>query len=173
MPESPDWLPEQFSFDGEWSELLARFYARFLDDIVRSKLTFHGRRVAVRKHPPADGMEYGFWHCISEGAIEAERIPDPERCRRIGWIRAIIENVDDPQVEHWVEERHGQTDHVLWFREEYVVILSERGSAPHGGPECYLLKSAFCTLKPHHKRKKRAARDAAVKRPTPPQGDGV
>ena len=159
MPDVPPWLPPQEPFEGDWDSLLGRLYARFVTDIVRGRLTFRDRRIAIRKHPPTDGKEYGFWHCISEGALEAERIPDPERCRRIGWIRAVIENCNDPLVESWVEQRNGQTDHILWFREEYVLVLSERGRAAEGFPECYLLKSAFCTLLPHQKRKKRKARD--------------
>jgi len=173
MPDPPAWLPEQAEFVGDWQSLLDAVYSRFVEDVVRSNLTFRGRRVAVRKHPPSDGKEFGFWHCISEGAIEADRIPDPERCRRIGWIRAIIENCDDPLVEHWVEQRGGQMDHVLWFREEYVIILSERGKAPDGGPECYLLKTAFCTPLPHQRRKKRAACEAANKSQRRPGWDGV
>ena len=160
MSDSPAWLPPQEQFEGEWQELLDRVYQRFVEDVVNGDLTYRGRRIAVRKHPPADGKEYGFWHCISEGSIEADRIPDPERCRRIGWIRAIVENCDDALVELWREERGGQKDHVLWFREEYAIVLSERGKAADGGPDCYLLKTAFCTLREHQKRKKRSARDA-------------
>lgn len=163
MAEAPNWLPPQDTFEGEWQKLLDSFYERFVQDIVKGNLTYQGRPVAVRKHPPTDGKEFGFWHCISDGAIEADRIPDPERCRRIGWIRAVIENCNDELVERWIEQRGGQTDHVLWFREEYVVILSERGQASDGGPEWYLLKTAFCTLQPHQKRKKRRACDAATK----------
>jgi hypothetical protein len=173
MADTPDWLPEQLEFEGDWQTLLSTIYARFVEDIVQGHVRFRGRRVAVRKHPPADGKEYGFWHCISEGATEAERIPDPQRCRRIGWIRAVIENCDDPLVESWVEYRGNQIDHILWFREEYVVVLSERGQAADGGPACYLLKTAFCTLRPHQRKKKRRACDAATKGQRRPARDGV
>lgn len=166
----PPWLPPQEAFEGEWDQLLGRIYDRFVREVVRGRLTFQCRPVTVRQHPATDGKEYGFWHCISEGALEAERIPDPERCRRIGWVRAVVENSDDPLVEHWVEQRAGQTDHILWFREEFVVVLSERGRAPEGGPKCYLLKTAFCTLRPHQKRKKRAACEAAKKNQRRPGG---
>jgi hypothetical protein len=71
---------------------------------------------------------------MSEGALGADRILDPERCRRIGWIRAVIENCRDPLVECWREQRGGKVDHLLWFREEYVTarhcrIRSEESGA--------------------------------------------
>jgi len=160
---NPLWLPPKESFSGEWEELLDRTYNRFVKDIVQSGLTYRGRRISVRKHPPADGKEFGFWHCISEGCIEEERIVDHERCKRIGWIRAIIENCSDPLLESWVERNRGQTDHILWFREEYVVVLSERGKAADGRPDCFLLKTAYCTFAERQKRKKRKARDEAKK----------
>ena len=122
MAESPDWLPPQEPFEGEWKEILDKTYECFVEDVVKSGLSFEGLPVVVRKHPPTDGKEFGFWHCISEGSLEADRNPDPERCRRIGWIRAVIENCTDPLVESWVENRGGQTDHLLWFREEYLVV---------------------------------------------------
>lgn len=173
MADVPAWLPPQEPFEGEWRDLLDKIYQRFVQDLVKGGLTFRGRPIAVRKHPPTDGKEYGFWHCITEGATEANRIPDPERCRRIGWIRAVIENWRDPLVESWREQRGGQIDHLLWFREEYVVVLSERGMATGGGPDCYLLKSAFCTLLPHQKRKKRKACNAAKKANAAPGGTEI
>lgn len=173
MSESPGWLPDELPFEGEWHDMADTFYARYVQDIVKGNLTYLGRRIAVRKHPLTEGKGSGFWHCISDGVIEDDRVPDPDRCRRIGWIRAIIENCDDDAVETWVETNRGQTDHLLWFREEYVVILSERGRAEDGGPDCYLLKSAYTTLRRRQREKKRLACDAAQKANAAPRGDGV
>lgn len=156
-----DWIPELLSCDGVWADVLEAIYDRYMDDFVRNKVRYRGRVVVTRQHPESYGKGFGFWHCISEGVVEDERVPDFDRCKRIGWIKVVIENCNRPEVECWVESRRGQVDHVLWYREEFVVILSERGTHADGGPNAYLLKTAFCTFREHQKQKKRRARDAS------------
>jgi hypothetical protein len=160
-------------FEGQWTLYINAIYDRFCQDFVFRKAVFRGRRVTVRKEPPTDGKEYGFWHCVSEGRIENERTPDMARCERIGWIAAIIAHPAMPGVDYWEENNRGQHDHLLWFNEEFVIVLSERGKTSDGGPDAYLLKTAFCTTREHQKRKKRAARDDWKKTNAASFGDGA
>lgn len=153
------WLPPLLEFSGDWSDYVDEVYARFVADLVTSSLHFRGRRVAVRRHPETDGKRYGFWHCISEGLKEHQRVPSLERCERICWIRAVIENCHRPMVDHWTNKRKREVNHLLWYREHYLVVLSERGKAPHGGPDAYLLKTAYVTDREHTCRKLRRERD--------------
>ena len=155
-----DWIPELLPFDGNWTEVLNAIYDRYMQDLVWNTVRFRGRNVAVRKHPPSRGKGSGFWHCISYGKNEDDRIPDPDRCKRIGWIKAIIENCNQPEVDHWVTKQGSQTNHILWYNEEFIVVLSERGKDENANPKVYLLKTAFCTFREHEKRKKRKSRDA-------------
>ncbi|MBT3199635.1 MAG: hypothetical protein HN350_06935 [Phycisphaerales bacterium] len=155
-----DWIPDLLPFDGNWGEVLDAIYERFMADLLRKPVLFRGRRVSVRKHPPTQGKGFGFWHCISDGKYEDDRVPDPDRCKRVGWIRAIIENCDHPEVDHWTEKRGRQMDHILWYNEEFAVVLAERGKHADGGPDYYLLKTSYCTFMEHQKRKKRKKRDA-------------
>jgi len=162
MLNGDDWLPpmiELSDLDGDWNRFIDAVYARYLNDLANKKVSFKGRPVVLRVHPLERGKGSGFWHCIQEGAIESQRVPDMERCRRIGWIRAIIENWQDASIEYWQETRDNKIDHLFWWREEYLVILSERGSNSAGGPDVYLLKTAYLITQPHSKRKKRKARD--------------
>jgi hypothetical protein len=155
---------------GDWPRYIDAVYAQYLTDLGGRKVAFRGRPVVLRVHPEVDGKGSGFWHCTSEGSLEADRVPDLDRCKRIAWIRPVIENEAAESVQYWVEKRGGQVDHILWFREEYVVILSERGTRSDGGPDAYLLKTAFCTLRPHEKRKKRQACETAKKANAAPRG---
>lgn len=168
MIEGNDWLPDMIELPSSWPEMLDAVYLRFVNDLVDTGLAFQGKRLALRKHPITDGREFGFWHCISEGAIEADRVPDLDRCRRICWIRAVIENHTDPRVKYWVERRNEQVDHILWLNEEYVIVLGERSSDDQS--TYFLLKTAFCTLREHQKAKKRKAMEAAKKASTAPCG---
>ena len=158
-----NWIPELLPFDGDWNEVVETIYDRYMQDLVWNPVHFCDRKVVVRKHPTSQDKGSGFWHCISDGKIEDDRIPDPDRCKRIGWIRAIIENCDQPEVDHWVTKRGSQTNHILWHNEEFVVVLGERGKDENGNPKVYLLKTAFCTFREHEKRKKRKSRDTAKK----------
>lgn len=149
-----DWLPDLLEFAGDWSAFVDAVYARFVEDLVTRQAQFRGLRVGVRRHPESRGKCYGFWHCVSEGGLEDERLPDLDRCRRIGWIRAIIENAATPEVQYWTNQRGGETRHLLWFREEYLVVLAERQGY-------YLLKSAYPTNREHTRRMLRKERDQA------------
>lgn len=154
MNADPDWLPELLEFAGDWNAFVDAVYARFVEDLVQHQTHFRGVRVGVRHHPASCGKGHGFWHCVSEGGLEDARTPDLERCRRITWIRAIVENATRPEVQHWTNQRGGETRHLLWFREEYLVVLAERQGY-------YLLKTAYPTNREHTKRKLRKERDQA------------
>lgn len=152
----PDWLPGLIEFEGDWNAFIDDVYANFCDDLVHNKVSFQGSRVSVRKVPESNGKGFGFWHCVSEGQHEHARIPDLERCKRVCWIRAIIENHADSSIDHWTNKRGTETNHLLWFKEQYLVVLAER--------EGYcLLKTAYPTDREHTKTKLRRERDSATK----------
>lgn len=154
MDDLPEWLPGLIEFGGEWNAFIDDVYAKFCDDLVHNRVSFQGTRVSVRRMPESNGKGYGFWHCVSEGQHEDARIPDLERCKRVCWIRAIIENHGDPSISHWTNRRGTETNHLLWLREQYLVVLAERS-------DYYLLKTAYVTGREHTKAKLRRERDTA------------
>lgn len=88
-----------------------------------------------------------FWHIISEGPIEEERLPDIRRCERIRWPRAIIENSEDAGIKVWENENKGEKRVCLWLeQQEYLVVLGFRGVN-------YVLWTAYCVTEQHRKRK--------------------
>ena len=92
---------------------------------------------------------------ISEGADEAERIPDFRRCERIAWPRPLIEHEGEPEVLVWCEPRGSNDDriHIYLPDERYLVVLADRGN--------YILPwTAFCIDRnsQHEKYLKRHAR---------------
>lgn len=127
-------------FDGDWTR-----YEAALDEIfvreIRSGLALDGLPVHCRRIPESDGRWWAFWHLIQEGAIEEARIPDLRRCERLRWVRWVIENAnDDPEISRWENERRREKNILLWYREEYLVVLSKRSNY-------LLLKTAYCTGK--------------------------
>lgn len=150
MSDQPDWLPSLMrleAYGGDTSAYLDALYERFAEDFVRSKPRFRGQELALKRHPVSQGREATFWHMVSEGKEELNRTIDSERCERIAWARAVIENADDPRVLVWENMRGKERRICLWLEEqEYVVILADRRG--------YLLPwTAYTVTQPHRKRK--------------------
>jgi len=132
-------LPELIQFTGNWESYVECVYQAFLDDIVNSDPMFQGLPVRSQYRPPTQNKHFGFWHLISEGAKEEERIPDLRRCERIRWINYLITNAERVAQISWWENRRGSNTHVvIWHElENFVVILAKRN-------RYYLLKTAYC-----------------------------
>jgi hypothetical protein len=81
----------------------------------------------LKKHPLHQGKEATFWHFITKGEEEAERIPDLRRCERIKWPKPIIENNGDMIIKTWENVRNGEKRILLFIEEEnYLVVLAGR-----------------------------------------------
>ena len=138
-------LPALLLFDGNWPAYVENLYSVYMQQIVNGNLTFKGLRISCQYRPASQDKHYGFWHVVSEGEIEEDRIPDIRRCERISWIAYLISQVDSNPDISWWENKRGRDSHVvIWHEaENFVVILAKRS-------DYYLLKSAYC---PETKRK--------------------
>jgi len=144
-----DWLPnlELLSdHDGNWDRYLEAIYAIFRHDFVDSKPSFQGVRLGLKRHPIVNGKESTFWHIISSGDNEADRLPDMRRCERIRWPKPIIQSVPHADIKIWTEQRNGEERIHLWVEDEdYLLVLNKRRD--------YLLWTAFCVEWEHQKAK--------------------
>ena len=140
-------LPDLVRFHGDWERYVEELYEIYMKEVVNGGLKFGGLPVRCRRHPEARGKGFGFWHVIQEGRVEEERLPDLRRCERIRWIPWIIRYAGrDSRITWWEERRGSNTDVLLWLEEEdYLVILAKRRGY-------MLLKTAYCTTRPHKKR---------------------
>lgn len=147
----PEWLPPLLEFQdhgGNWDAYLEAVYACFRKDFIISAPYFGGRPVRLKKHPMYEGKEATFWHCVSSGEVESERLPDFRRMERIPWIRPCIEHKTELKV--WSESRgkNGQEERVhLWLEEEgYLIVLAIRSGYA-------VLWTAFVVEHDHQRRK--------------------
>lgn len=141
-------------YGGDWKAYLEAIYSVYTIDILQGRPMFRGTRVSSRRVPESGGKGAGFWHVISEGRTEADRLINLRRCERIRWIRYAIDNADaDPDIGVWENQRGNETNILLWTREEYLVILGRRA-------DYYLLRSAYVTDKQHNIVTLRRERDA-------------
>jgi hypothetical protein len=94
LPELIVRLPEEIA-----DAYVDRVYQTFTADFIDSRPKFLGVPLGLRKYMPngsvaPNGKEATFWHLTSEGEVEENRDPDFGRCERIGWVRAILENLE-------------------------------------------------------------------------------
>lgn len=124
------WLPQLeplSSHGGDWQKYLANLYNIFCADFLESRPVFRGTPLALKRHPVIAGKEATFWHIISEGAVEEERVPSMRRCERIRWPRPSIENCDEENVKIWTEDRGNERRTHVWLESEsYLVVLNHR-----------------------------------------------
>ncbi len=99
------------------------------------------------KHDLLNGKEITFWHIVSEGDVEAERIPNLRRCERIRWPRPIIEHFNNEEIKIWENDKNRSKRVYLWLDSmDYLVVLVKRHTY-------YLLLTAFPIEHEHYRRK--------------------
>jgi hypothetical protein len=127
-----DWLPPLIllnDYKGNWNLYLDILYQYFINDFVKSSPNFESKRINIKRHPIEKNKEATFWHLISKGEEEADRLPDMRRCERIRWPRPMIDNqLDNAKIRIWKNKRRrGETRIVIAVEDfSYVVILAER-----------------------------------------------
>jgi hypothetical protein len=131
--EMPSWLPPLIlleDYKGNWNTYINAVYQHFHKDFVESRPSFQRVPVFARYHPPYDGKGATFWHLVSEGIQESERIPDLRRCERIPWPRPIIESKGFMEVKVWetIRSWKGLKQRRINFALDnfsYIVVIAE------------------------------------------------
>ena len=125
-----NWLPDMLlldDFGGNWERYLQAQYDCFRRDFIESQPTaFHPKRWAMKRHPVEHGKEATFWHVISNGETERDRLPDMRRCERIGWIRPMIDCCRTNRLRCWKVERGSKLRPIIALPDfSYLVVLQE------------------------------------------------
>ncbi|HVB24345.1 MAG TPA: hypothetical protein VNG51_20575 [Ktedonobacteraceae bacterium] len=161
MGSSEELLPPLIcmeDYEHSWNRYLNVLYYFFCQDFVTSKPFFEGKRFALKRHPMIKNKEATFWHIISEGQVEDERLLDLRRCERICWPRPIIEAVTNGRIKvKWWKNKRGTEERILIALEDfsYLVVLADRG-------EYIMLWTAYCVKTGHYREKLRKEYEAYV-----------
>lgn len=125
--ELPD-LVFMEDFGGNFDAYNEAVYAVFKQDFIKSRPTFNGTKLRLKKHPYVDGKEYTYYHFTHSGEIEIDRLPDFRRMERIPFPRPMIDNSNHTDLRVWRVKR-GTKDRILILneREQYLVVLEDRG----------------------------------------------
>jgi hypothetical protein len=160
-----DWLPDLVLFDdynGNWEKYLDALYAFFKADFIDSTPVYMGKRLNHKRYPLTDGKEATFWHLISTGKVEDDRLPDFRRCERIRWSRPIIDNSNDSRVKVWMEIlNREQRIHLLCPDDRYLVVLAVRKG--------YIIPWTAFYIEYNHQLRKKLQKYEDYKKLKPPQ----
>lgn len=134
---STEWLPPLVlleNSDGDWNAYEEVLYGHFKTDFVESLPHWTGKRVGLKRYPDYKGKEATFWHFISEGEIEDDRLPDIRRCERIRWPRPTMESFTNRQpagndrIVWWKNERRREERYLLALPDfSYLLVVADRG----------------------------------------------
>ena len=129
---TPAWLPDLIrlaDYGGNWRLFMDAVYAAFTHDFLIERTPFMGKPVNLKKHPIQNGYEATFWHFISAGEIEFQREPALERCERIRWPKAMMDNWSNGDIKIWRERRNGESRiHLFCEAAKYLVVIADRGT---------------------------------------------
>lgn len=133
MADPCSWLPALVLFSdhhGDWNTYVEVIYAHFRTDFVQYIPRLANKPCRINCYPLTDGKEPTFWHIISEGEAEEDRIPDFRRCERIRWPRPLIEQVPCAHVNSWRVKRGSKWRINLAPTDfSYLVVLAEKSQS--------------------------------------------
>jgi hypothetical protein len=134
-------------YKGDIKTYLEEVYKIFNKGFVKSKPTFQGVRLGLKKYPIIEDKEYTFYHMTHSGDIENDRTPDLRRMERMPYPRPIIDNSTHADLKVWKNQRGTDTRILIWHeKEEYLVVLTQRKD--------YILPwTAYLVLQNHSKKK--------------------
>ena len=150
-----EWLPDIVCCDHRnWVEIVEGIYPIFKRDFIDSRPMLDGMEVRLREAPLLDGKDRTFWHFVTQGFDDRNRIPDLLRCERIAWVRSVIDHANDPRLRRWEQERQGSTNVAIALPDfEYIVFLGRR--QPLNGAPYFLALTAYNVDSPRKREKHR------------------
>lgn len=116
-----------------------QLYADFQRSVLDARLQWAPRKheLSFRREPLVDGKHNIFWHLISGGSSkDAERVLEAQRCRRIHWLRSMIDEFNDKYpdetftpIRWWITD-HKRSPHDRFIIStpdfSYVTIIEDR-----------------------------------------------
>lgn len=135
---APHWIPNfvQQKINEKFPDYEDRIYEIFENDFIVSQPTYHGLPVRARRYKEeTDGKWSGFIHITSvEDSFSKERVVDIDRCKRIRFPKAVIENYYDCDICHYsvcekplvwtsLARNNRVRVQILIPSEQYIVIL--------------------------------------------------
>ena len=133
----------------DYTEYEEAVYQEYMKTFSNKEFYFNGKRIAEKKHPLIAGKSCTFWHIISSGDCEAEKLPDYDRYETVGWPGFILgyclDNCKEKLI--WETKRRSKIRVLIYCTEiDYLVVLDKR-------EDYYIFWTAYPVKYDHTKRK--------------------
>lgn len=119
-------------YDNDFDVYLDKVYSSFQEDFLYSLPMFRydPSEIHINSRPYTNDKEFTFWHIVSEGGIENERIPNLRRCERIKYSRYLIENYDSVNCKIWekdvlAKKSREKRIHISTSDFSFIIVLSK------------------------------------------------
>lgn len=134
------WLPAELNIsdaENDWNIYCDMLHAVFVKDFATppfpqllGKTVFHDKNLS-------GGKQESFWHLTSEGP-KTNRVTDFDRCRCIGWPRAMLDSVPSDRVLCWKIPNHPRGPRIAVSLTDcsYAMFLADK-------PRAMILLTAF------------------------------
>lgn len=127
MCDLPDWLSPPLriaDYDDDQAHLVEAAYSIFSRDFKNSPPRYNGISV-MHDAKIINDKENAFWHIITSVDNKTGiRTFDVERCRRITWIKPLIENIHQKEIQYWTKPFRKEVRIMIWFEvEDYLVVI--------------------------------------------------
>ncbi len=103
----------------------------FRHDFIATGAKLGTSQIQIATKISTEGWEESFRHLATREPIKGSpRQNDPDRARRVPWVKPIIENYNDPQLTYFMYlEGSGYVRHYIWNQpDKYVVILESKNT---------------------------------------------
>ncbi len=131
---------ESSFFKNDLEEYKEALYKIFKRDFVDNEVLYKGEKVDIIHEKYFEDKERSFWHIVSEGGKDEDRVPVSGRAEILPWIKSLIEeNGTCSEYRSWIKY-HDKTKHnrvYIWcIANSFLVVLEKRKN-------CYKLITAF------------------------------
>ena len=118
-------------------EYLNYLHQLYLDDFSNQTTYYNGKPIKTAKSLSYNLRETTFEHLVTE-EYKGKRIYDDERCKRIKWIKHIIDNCTSSHCPYLRCFREKKNRVIMWCtRVDYIIVLDDRKNH-------YFLVTAYC-----------------------------
>ncbi len=129
--DMPSKLPPSL-FGGDMHLYKKALYDIFKRDFVENKVYHRGKKVDIIHEKLFEGKERSFWHIISEGEEDVNRVPITWRSEVLPWAKPLIQEDGNCSEHREWKKYHDKTKrdrYYIWCTSlNFLVILEDRTS---------------------------------------------
>ena len=129
--DMPSKLPPSL-FGGDMNLYKKALYDIFKRDFVENKVYHRGKKVDIIHEKLFEGKERSFWHIISEGEEDVNRVPITWRSEVLHWAKPLIQEDGNCSEHREWKKYHDKTKrdrYYIWCTSlNFLVILEDRTS---------------------------------------------